>query len=87
MGATHFLKKGRERVKAEMSLHVLAYNFRRLLTLLGMQGMVAAIRTFACFLPLNGLPEAFSLLVLPRSRKQVGQAYVVSAYFWIRLEP
>jgi hypothetical protein len=37
MGATHFLTKGLERVKAEMSLHVLAYNFRRLMTLLGMR--------------------------------------------------
>jgi transposase len=41
MGSTHFLTKGLERVKAEMSLHVLAYNFRRLMSLLGMQGMLA----------------------------------------------
>ncbi|MGG7607829.1 transposase, partial [Massilia sp. BKSP1R2A-1] len=41
MGSTHFLTKGLERVKSEMSLHVLAYNFNRLLTLLGMQGMLA----------------------------------------------
>lgn len=66
MGATHFLTKGLARVKAEMSLHVLAYNFRRLLTLLGMPGMLAAIRAYAHFLTLQGLLEAFSLLVLPK---------------------
>lgn len=30
-GATHFLTKGLECVKTEMSLHVLAYNFMRLM--------------------------------------------------------
>lgn len=44
MGATHFLTKGLERVKAEMSLHVLAYDFRRLLAILGPERMLAAIR-------------------------------------------
>jgi len=43
-GATHFLTKGLERVKTEMSLHVLAYNVKRLITLLGVAGMMAAIR-------------------------------------------
>ncbi|GAB3468135.1 IS1182-like element ISPa22 family transposase [Massilia terrae] len=47
MGATHFLTKGLERVKTEMSLHVLAYNFRRLLALLGMADMIKAIRAYA----------------------------------------
>jgi hypothetical protein len=32
LGATHFLTKGLEYVKTEMSLHVLAYNFKRLIT-------------------------------------------------------
>jgi hypothetical protein len=32
LGATHFLTKGLEHVKTEMSLHVLAYNFKRLIT-------------------------------------------------------
>jgi transposase len=35
MGSTHFLTKGLERVKTEMSLHVLTYNFRRLMAILG----------------------------------------------------
>jgi transposase len=53
MGATHFLTKGLERVKTEMSLHVLAYNFRRLMAILGIQSMMNAIRAYARFL--NGL--------------------------------
>jgi len=44
MGATHFLTKGLEGVATEMSLHVLAYNFRRLIAVLGVTGMLAAIR-------------------------------------------
>ena len=35
IGATHFLTKGLERVKTKVSLHVLAYNVKRLMTLLG----------------------------------------------------
>jgi transposase len=66
MGATHFLTKGLERVKAEMSLHVLAYNFRRLMAILGIQGMLAAIRAYAHFLTLKVLLKVFSLLALPK---------------------
>jgi pyruvate dehydrogenase E1 component beta subunit len=50
MGAAHFLTKGLERAKTEMSLHVLAYNFRRLLALVGMASTMQAIRTYARFL-------------------------------------
>ncbi len=50
MGATHFLTKGLEDVATEMSLHVLAYNFRRLIAILGITGMLAAIRAYARFL-------------------------------------
>ena len=70
MGATHFLTKGLERVKAEMSLHVLAYNFRRLVAILGIPGMLAAIKACAHFPTLQGLLEAFSLLALPKMPKQ-----------------
>jgi len=70
MGATHFLTKGLERVKAEMSLHVLAYNFRRLMAILGIPGMLAAIRAYAHFLTLQGLLEAFSLLALLKMLKR-----------------
>jgi transposase len=50
MGATHCLTKGMERVKTEMSLHVLAYNFRRLMAILGIESMMNAIRAHARFL-------------------------------------
>jgi transposase len=50
MGATHFLTKGLECVKTEMSLHVLAYNFRRLRAILGIESMMKAIRAYARFL-------------------------------------
>jgi transposase len=86
MGATHFLTKGLERVKVEMSLHVLAYNFSRLLTLLGMQGMLAAIRAYARFLPSNALFGALFLLVLPRTRKTGWLRPGASMHFWIRFE-
>jgi transposase len=70
MGATHFLTKGLERVKAEMSLHVLAYNFRRLISLLGVAGMLAAIRAYAHFLTPQASFWAFFLLALPRISKR-----------------
>ena len=35
MGATHFLCKGLKAVRTEMSLHVLAYNLRRVMATLG----------------------------------------------------
>ena len=44
MGATHFLCKGLKAVRTEMSLHVLAYNFRRLLSTLG-AGRLRAVMT------------------------------------------
>ena len=44
MGATHFLTKSLPRVKAEMSLHVLAYNIKRVIAILGIDGLMAAIR-------------------------------------------
>jgi transposase len=43
MGATHFLCKGLKAVRTEMSLHVLAYNLRRLLTILGVSKLRAAL--------------------------------------------
>lgn len=44
MGATHFLTKTFEHVRTEMSLHVLAYNFKRLLKILGRRQMIEAMR-------------------------------------------
>ncbi|WP_230969588.1 IS1182 family transposase [Nitrogeniibacter aestuarii] len=44
MGATHFLTKGLERVKTEMNLHVLAYNLKRVMNLMGNEALIRAIR-------------------------------------------
>jgi Transposase DDE domain len=44
MGATHFLMKTLPKVATEMALHVLAYNLTRVLNLLGIKPLLAAIR-------------------------------------------
>ena len=44
MGATHFLMKRKKNVSIEMNLHVLAYNLRRMMTILGTTGLMEAIR-------------------------------------------
>ena len=44
MGATHFLTKTLPRVRTEMSLHVLAYNLKRVMQILGVQPLIAAMR-------------------------------------------
>jgi len=45
--------KGLERVKTEMSLHVLAYNVKWLMSLLGIAGLMEAIRAYALLLALQ----------------------------------
>lgn len=44
MGSTHFLMKTKGRVATEMSLHVLSYNMKRVLTILGPEALSEAIR-------------------------------------------
>jgi len=44
MGSTHFLTRTLPRVNTEMSLHVLAYNLRRMLNLVGAKPLIEAIR-------------------------------------------
>jgi transposase len=44
MGATHFLTRTREKVAAEMSLHVLAYNFKRVLKIIGIGPLMTALK-------------------------------------------
>jgi len=44
MGATHFLTRTFPRVRTEMSLQVLAYNLKRVIQILGVQPLIAAIR-------------------------------------------
>ncbi len=45
MGATHFLTRSLERVRTEMSLHVLAYNMKRVMKILGIGTLMAAMQT------------------------------------------
>ena len=45
MGATHFLTKTLPRVAAEMALHVLAYNLTRVMNIVGIKPLMAAIRS------------------------------------------
>jgi len=44
MGYTHFLTRTLDRVRTEMSLHVLAYNLKRMMKLIGMPQLMVAIR-------------------------------------------
>jgi hypothetical protein len=44
MGATHFLMKRLPRVATEMALHVLAYNLTRVMNIVGVKPLIAAIR-------------------------------------------
>jgi hypothetical protein len=44
MGSTHFLTRTLARVSTEMSLHVLAYNLKRLISVLGIRPALAAMR-------------------------------------------
>jgi len=43
MGATHFLMKRKHNVATEMSLHVLAYNLKRMMSIVGVTGLISAI--------------------------------------------
>lgn len=45
MGHTHFLTKGLENVSTEMSLSVLAYNLKRMIAIMGVKPLMAAIQT------------------------------------------
>jgi transposase len=45
MGATHFLMKTLPNVRTEMSLHVLAYNLKRVMKIMGIKPLIAAIRS------------------------------------------
>lgn len=55
MGSTHFLTKTLDRVSTEMSLHVLAYNLKRVMQILGVGPLLEAMRM--------GLRALFSLRI------------------------
>jgi alanine racemase len=44
MGATHFLTKTLKKVSSEMALHVLAYNLKRVMTIMGPVALMAVIK-------------------------------------------
>jgi transposase/prophage antirepressor-like protein len=43
MGATHFLMRRKKNVSIEMSLHALAYNLKRMMTIMGTTGLMKAM--------------------------------------------
>jgi hypothetical protein len=47
MGWTHFLMKSLPRVRTEMSLHVLAYNLKRVMRILGIGELMRAMSAWA----------------------------------------
>lgn len=53
MGATHFLMKRLKNVKTEMSLAVLAYNLTRVMNIIGIEPLIAAIQEFLCLISTN----------------------------------
>lgn len=75
MGATHFLTKGLESVKTEMSLHVLAYNLKRLLAILGMDKIIEAMRATALFLTLQRVVWALAILVTSQGAGTIRSLY------------
>ncbi len=43
MGSNHFLTKTLDRVSTEMSLHVLSYNMKRMINIVGIRAMMEGI--------------------------------------------
>jgi hypothetical protein len=80
MGSTHFLTKGLERVKTEMSLHVLAYNLKRLMAVLGIANMMEAIRAYALLLAIQRVFATATLLVWPQMHKNGDSAHNAAEY-------
>ena len=50
MGSDHFLTRTFEHVSTEMSLHVLAYNLKRVMNIIGIEALIGAIRAFFAIL-------------------------------------
>jgi len=63
-----------------MGLHVLAYNFRRLMVILGLSSVLAAIRAYAGFLKRFGLLWAVTMLGrlnFAKSRYGLAQSFLL----------
>jgi len=86
MGATHFLTRTLDRVSTEMSLHVLAYNLKRVMQILGIRGLIAAIRAcglgsrsiWRLLLPLLSFPGTSLEKTSPGTRLAQFTAFAVS---------
>ena len=49
MGSSHFLTRTLDRVSTKMSLHVLAYNLKRVMNMVGIRPVIQAVQTWeAC---------------------------------------
>ena len=72
MGAAHFLTKTLDRVSTEMSLHVLAYNLKRVMKLLGIGGLIEALRACALYLFSNrGLVSRLACDLMAHFKKAI----------------
>jgi hypothetical protein len=67
IGAAHFLMKCLHNVKAEMPLHVLSYNMKRVMNILGVPGLLYAMRACAQKGGLLFIYACAALLIAPLS--------------------
>ena len=88
MGATHFLVKTLPRVASEMALHVLAYNFTRVMNIMGIQPLLAAIgRSRQCVRPLPASLQALSRPCVLHSQDPLRTLGEVSALDLLAADP
>ena len=57
MGSTHFLTRTLKRVSTEMSLHVLAYNIKRVIAIIGVGPLLQAIRGLSARISAETQPQ------------------------------
>ena len=57
MGATHFQTRTLKRVATEMALHVLAYNLKRVINIIGIGALIAAMQAAEARLRFNLRPH------------------------------
>ena len=70
MGATHFLMRRKKNVSIEMSLNVLAYNLKRMMTIMGITGLMEAMMALGCYPSKNHM---YSLIKSHYSHPEVTQ--------------
>jgi len=80
MGATHFVTKALPKVAAEMALSVLAYNLTRVMNILGIKPLIAAIAAKeTCGSWLSGPTTLGTVFTRPRRRQSTLRNEVASA--------